>query len=68
MASIIDKLSIFLGEVKNETKKVDWPTRQQTIKYTIIVIGFCLVVAIYLGGIDYAFGRFLNFLITRNPS
>ena len=65
MASIIDKLTTFLGEVKNETKKVDWPTRQQTIKYTIIVIGFCLVVATYLGGIDYAFTRFLNFIISQ---
>jgi len=49
------KIVQFLKEVKVEMKKVTWPTRQQTVKYTLIVIGISLGVAIFLGGLDYIF-------------
>ena len=39
-------------------KKVNWPTRKETIKYTLIVVGFCVVTAAFLGGLD-AFYQFL---------
>lgn len=42
-------------------KKVTWPTRQDTIRYTLIVIGVSLGVAIFLGGLDFLF----SFLMTR---
>ena len=41
-------------------KKVNWPTREQTIKYTLTVIGVCLIVAIFLGGLDFLFTTLLN--------
>jgi len=44
-------------------KKVNWPTRQQTIKYTLTVIGVCLTVAIYLGGLDFLYTNLLNKLV-----
>jgi len=43
----------FLGEVKNELAKVVWPTRAETIKYTLTVIVFSVVVAFVLGAFDY---------------
>ena len=43
----------FLNEVKNELFKVVWPTRAETIKYTLIVIVFSVVVAFVLGAFDY---------------
>jgi preprotein translocase subunit SecE len=45
----------FLKEVRIELKRVTWPTRQDTIKYTLIVIGFSLAVAAFLGGLDFLF-------------
>ena len=51
----------FLKEVKMEIKKINWPTKQETIRYTIIVIGVSLGVAIFLGGLDFIF----NSLITK---
>ncbi|PIW92119.1 MAG: preprotein translocase subunit SecE, partial [Candidatus Nealsonbacteria bacterium CG_4_8_14_3_um_filter_37_23] len=30
------KIITFLKEVKLEIKKVNWPTRQETIRYTLI--------------------------------
>jgi len=46
------KVITFLKEVKTETKRVNWPTREETIRYTLIVVGVSLAVAAYLGGLD----------------
>ncbi len=46
------KIITFFKEVKTETKRVNWPTREETIRYTLIVVGVSLVVAAYLGGLD----------------
>ncbi|MFH0852033.1 MAG: preprotein translocase subunit SecE [bacterium] len=54
------KIANFLKEVKVELKKVTWPTRQETIKYTLLVIGVSAGVAIFLGGLDYIFQLLLS--------
>lgn len=33
--------------------KVVWPSRKQTVQYTIEVIVVSAIVAIFLGGVDY---------------
>lgn len=43
----------FLKEVKEELVKVAWPTREQTIRYTILVIIVTVAVGLFLGGLDY---------------
>jgi preprotein translocase subunit SecE len=65
MANIPNKIAIFLKEVKLEMKKVNWPTRETTIKYTLIVVGVSLIVAIYLGGLDILFTALLEKFIVR---
>jgi len=50
----------FLRETKGELKKVEWPSRSQSIKYTLIVIGSSLVVASLLGGLDFLFSFLIN--------
>lgn len=54
------KINTFLKEVKLEVKKVNWPTRQQTIRYTLIVLGISLSIAIFLGGLDFLFTMLLE--------
>ncbi len=56
----LKKITNFLKEVKVEIKKVNWPTKKETIRYTLIVIGASVVVAIYLGGLDVFFGYLLQ--------
>ena len=43
-----------------EMKKVNWPTKKETIRYTLIVIGISIAIAIYLGGLDFIFTTILN--------
>ena len=57
------KIKAFLKEAWLELKKVNWPSRKETIRYTLIVIVVLTVVALYLGGIDFFFTRLLNKLI-----
>ena len=57
---IFSKLGTFLKEVRLEMRKVNWPTRKETVKYTIIIIGVSLVVAAFLGGLDFIFTTLLN--------
>jgi len=45
----------FLKEVRLELKRVTWPTKKEAIKLTLIVIGFGLTVAAFLGGLDFLF-------------
>lgn len=52
---ILTRIKTFLKEVKVELKKVNWPTKKQTVRYTLIVIGVSLAVAIFLGGLDFLF-------------
>lgn len=51
----LTRVTTFLKEVKVELKKVNWPTKQETIKYTLIIIGVSLAVMIFLGGLDFLF-------------
>ena len=53
----------FLREVKVETKRVNWPTREKTIKDTLIVIGFAVVVAVFLSMLDYVFQLILDTIL-----
>jgi len=58
--NIFAKLVNFLKEVRFELKKVTWPTRQETIRFTLLVIGVSVGVAAFLGGLDYLFSIILT--------
>lgn len=59
------KIITFLKEVRLEMKKVNWPTRKQTIRYVLIIIGVSAGVALFLGGMDKIFQILIDELILR---
>lgn len=59
------KITSFFKDVRLELKKVNWPTRNETLKYTFIVIGASIAVAVFLGGLDFIFSFLLNKFIIR---
>ncbi len=65
LSNIPGQLIKYLKEVKIEAKKVNWPTKKETLKYTLIVIGISISVAIFLGTLDYIFTLILNKIILR---
>ena len=58
--NIPNKIITFLKEVRLEMKKVNWPTRQETIRKTMVVIGISVAVAAFLGTLDFIFTTLLN--------
>jgi preprotein translocase subunit SecE len=52
----------YLGEVKGELRKVAWPTRQEVINSTIIVLIAVTVLTSLIFGYDYVSARFVLFL------
>lgn len=59
------KIILFLKDARAELMKVNWPSKQQTVNYTMAVIGISLAVAIFLGGLDYLFGFILREYIIK---
>ena len=45
----------YIKDTKGELRYVAWPTRLQTIVYTILVIIISIFVALYLGLFDFIF-------------
>ena len=57
---MLTKLKSFLKEVKVETKHINWLSRKEVIKYTLVVISLSLAIAIFLGFFDFLFGYLLS--------
>jgi preprotein translocase subunit SecE len=54
---------VFLKEVREELVKVSWPSREQTIRYTVLVIAVAVAVGVFLGVLDYLLTLLTTFLI-----
>jgi len=47
----------FLKEVRQELKKVNWPTRQELFAYTIVVLVSVIVLTTFVFGLDFVFSK-----------
>ncbi len=57
---MFSRIIAFFKEARIELKKVTWPTRRETLRYTLAVVVMSLAVAAFLGGLDFAFTFLLN--------
>ncbi len=57
MKRFIEAVKNYFQDSYQELKKVTWPTRNQSIRLTLIVLGFCMVAAVIMGALDLAFNR-----------
>ena len=56
-------LSEYIKAVRGELTHVSWPSRNQAIGYTVLVIGISVAVALILGGFDFIFTFLLEKLV-----
>ena len=63
--SKLEQVKNYFREVKIEMSKVNWPSKNTTVNYTLVVIGASAAVAGFLGAMDYFFGLGLNFFLFR---
>ena len=52
MGKLWGRIAEFLSEVKAELKKVTYPTRDETIGSTSVVVVFCVIMSLYLSFVD----------------
>ena len=53
----------YVKETRAELRKVTWPTRQEALNLTLIVVGFTIFMAALLGIIDYIFAWVFGLII-----
>jgi len=58
-----NKLFNYLKESREELKKVVWPSKRETRNHTLLVIGISLLLAVFLGAVDYLFNYLLGIFI-----
>ena len=53
----------YINETIGELRKVQWPTRKEAINLTIVVLVVSIVMAFFLGGLDFIFSRILSLVV-----
>jgi preprotein translocase subunit SecE len=53
----------FLAEVVSELRKVTWPNRKETLGATGVVLILVIILAAYLGLVDYILSHLVRYLI-----
>jgi preprotein translocase subunit SecE len=47
----------FIAEVFSELSRVTWPTREEAIRLTLLVLSVAVIVGIFVGLWDFGLGR-----------
>jgi len=62
---MLNKLINYIKETRVEMSSVNWPTKKQTINYTLLVICVSVGIAIFLGAFDMLFAYLLKTYILK---
>jgi preprotein translocase subunit SecE len=57
---VVTRIKEFVQDVLVEFRKVTWPSRQELINSTTVVIVVTVVLAFFLGGLDIALTRLVE--------
>jgi preprotein translocase subunit SecE len=60
------KIANYIKSSIGEMKKVTWPTKKETYRYSILVIAFSLGIAAFLGLLDFFFNWLLGLVVNNN--
>ena len=58
------KIGKFISQVRTELGKVAWPSKDELITSTVVVLTSTLILAVYIGICDVVLSRFLQVLIS----
>lgn len=60
---MFSKLVEYLRSSKSELEKVSWPSRKDTIRYSSLVLGVSIIVAIFFAGLDYGLNGLVSAML-----
>ncbi len=60
-----NRLTKFFGEARQELRHVNWPTRQEATRLTLVVVAIAVGISVFLALFDYLFAYLLQTFILR---
>jgi preprotein translocase subunit SecE len=63
--TIAQRVNVFFKEVWVELKRVSWLSQKEVLRYTLVVLAVTVIVAAFLGGLDYVFTEIIKRFILR---
>jgi preprotein translocase subunit SecE len=61
----IERLRLFLSEVRNELKRVTWPSQKEVYATTVVVILTSLFFGVYLFVIDFGLNNLVQWIFSK---
>ena len=61
----LERVRLFLSEVRNELKRVTWPSSKEVYATTIVVILVSLFFGVYLFTLDYSINSVVQWIFRR---
>lgn len=58
----MNKISEFVGSVKQEIKKISWPEKQAIVDSTIVVFVSLFFISAVVAAIDFCFFKIITFI------
>ena len=61
-----NRIMQYIRETRAELRKVVWPTRDEAVNLTGIVVGTLIAMSVFLGAVDYVLQKLVAFLIATH--
>jgi preprotein translocase subunit SecE len=61
----LGQLRLFLTEVRNELKRVTWPSQKEVYATTVVVILFSAAIGLYLFALDFGINTLMTWVLQR---
>jgi len=64
----IKAITTYVRSSMAELKKVSWPSKEMTMRYSMLVIAVSLAVAAFFATLDFGFSRGITFVLSQGPN
>ncbi len=61
----VERLRVFLSEVRNELKRVTWPSQKEVYATTVVVILTSIFFGLYLSVLDYGIDAVVSWIFRQ---
>jgi preprotein translocase subunit SecE len=68
MANPISSLIDYLRSARAELEKVTWPSRQDTLRYSLLVVAVSIIMACFFAAIDFGLGQITTTLLAKRAA
>ncbi len=59
---MFEKIKNFFVDVQKEMKKVSWPSQEELVDYTIVVVAFTIVLSAFIFAVDQVYSTVLEYI------